>query len=78
MWSTSNLIETIYPEKERKLFTDREADLALLGKNTEHIIDGTGTTDKVTNSYNVNMNGTWTNRTAATFLNTSVGSGAGH
>ena len=42
MWSTFNLIETIYPAKERKLFTDREAELALLGRNTEHINDGFG------------------------------------
>jgi parallel beta-helix repeat protein len=32
-------------------------------------------TGKVTDSYSVNMNGTWTNGTTATFLNTSVGGG---
>jgi len=42
MRSTLNLIETVYPAKERKLFTDREAELALLGRNTEQIIDGFG------------------------------------
>ena len=42
MWSTLNLIETIYPTKERKLFTDRESELALLRKNTEQIIEGFG------------------------------------
>ncbi len=34
-----------------------------------------GSGGNATDSYNVNMNGTWTNGTTATFLNTSVGSG---
>lgn len=35
-------IETTYPLKERELFTDREAELAILGKNTEQIMNGSG------------------------------------
>jgi hypothetical protein len=34
-----------------------------------------GRNDVSTDSYNVSLNGTWTNGTSATFLNTSVGSG---
>ncbi len=35
-------IETTYPQKERDLFTDREVELAILSKNTEQIINGSG------------------------------------
>lgn len=42
MRNTNKIIKTIYPTKERKLFTDREAELALLEKNTEQIINGFG------------------------------------
>ncbi len=35
-------IESIYPEKERKLFTNREVELAILDKNTEQILDNSG------------------------------------
>jgi AAA+ ATPase superfamily predicted ATPase len=35
-------IETTYPLKERELFTDREAELAILSKNTEQITNGSG------------------------------------
>jgi predicted AAA+ superfamily ATPase len=37
-----SIIDSIYPEKERKLFTDREIELALLDNNTERILDGSG------------------------------------
>jgi len=35
-------IDSIYPEKERKLFTNREVELAILDKNTEKILDNSG------------------------------------
>ncbi|MCG2737609.1 MAG: AAA family ATPase [Candidatus Methanoperedenaceae archaeon] len=37
-----SIIESIYPEKERKLFTDRDIELALLDRNTQRILDGSG------------------------------------
>jgi predicted AAA+ superfamily ATPase len=36
------IIESIYPVQERRLFTDREAELAMLARNSERILDGSG------------------------------------
>lgn len=42
MRDTTRTAETIYPTRERKLFTNRTVELALLERNTEQIIDGFG------------------------------------
>lgn len=36
------IIKSIYPVQERRSFTDREAELAMLARNSERILDGSG------------------------------------